>query len=141
MSEAEKPSKGRKGDSEGSSDTKATSKGSDKDSSKASSAATTAQIRNAVATAVWLIAVVCAVLLAIGALFVVLDFNRDNALVKFFIDAADYVDIGQLKEFKPDGKSASAVHSAEVKTVLVNWGIAAVFYLVVGKILERLIRP
>ena len=93
------------------------------------------QIRNAVATAVWLLAVVAAVLLAIGALFVVLDFNRDNGLVKFFIHAADNINIlGTLKEFKPDGKSEAAKHSAEVKNVLVNWGICAVVYLVVGKV-------
>ena len=100
------------------------------------------EIGNAIATAVWLIAVVCAVLLAIGALFVVLDFNRDNAVVKFFIDAADSVNIlGELKTFTPDGKGEAARHSAEVKNVLVNWGICAVVYLVVGKVLERLIRP
>ena len=118
------------------------SEGSEKSTTKTSSAASTAQVRNALATAVWLIAVVCAVLLAIGALFVVLDFNRDNAVVKFFIDAADNVNIlGTLKEFTPDGKGEAARHSAEVKNVLVNWGICAVVYLVVGKVLERLIRP
>ena len=115
----------------------------DGDKSKSASAgAGSAQIRNAVATAVWLIAVVCAVLLAIGALFVVLDFNRGNGLVKFFIDAADNVNIlGTLKEFKPDGKGDAARHSAEVKNVLVNWGICAVVYLVVGKVVERVVRP
>jgi hypothetical protein len=133
MSEADKAAKRSAKESEDSG--KSTSKSS-------SAAASTAQIRNAVATAVWLIAVVCAVLLAIGALFVVLDFNRDNALVKFFIDAADNVNIlGTLKEFTPDGKGEAAKHSAEVKNVLVNWGICAVVYLVVGKILERVIRP
>jgi hypothetical protein len=39
------------------------------------------------------------------------------------------------------GKSADSQHDALVKTVLVNWGICAVVYLVVGKLLERLIRP
>ena len=103
---------------------------------------TTDRIRNAAATAVWIVAVVCAVLLAIGALFVVLDFNRDNGLVKFFIDAANNVNIlGDLKKFTPDGKGHAAQHSADVKNVLVNWGICAVVYLVVGKLLERLIRP
>jgi len=129
MSEPEKAGKGSTKSEKESSDSKG-------------AAATTAQIRNALATAVWLIAVVCAALLAIGALCVVLDFNRDNAFVKFFIEAAESVNVlGELKEFTPDGKGEAARHSAEVKTVLVNWGIAAVVYLVVGKILERLIRP
>ncbi len=139
MSEPDKAAKGSstKGSStKGSDDTKGTSKSSD------GAAASTVQIRNAVGTAVWLIAVICAVLLAIGALFVVLDFNRGNSLVKFFIDAADNINIlGTLKEFSPDGKGEAAKHSAEVKNVLVNWGICAVVYLVVGKVLERVIRP
>ena len=133
MSEAEKTDKPAKGGTKTSSDEK---------KSGGAPGTSTVQIRNAVATAVWLLAVVAAVLLAIGALFVVLDFNRDNGLVKFFIHAADNINVlGTLKEFKPDGKGEAARHSAEVKNVLVNWGICAVVYLVVGKVLERLIRP
>jgi hypothetical protein len=135
MSEPDKAEKPAKGGMKTSSD-------DEKKKSGGASSASTVQIRNAVATAVWLLAVVAAVLLAIGALFVVLDFNRDNGLVKFFIHAADNINIlGTLKEFEPDGKGEAARHSAEVKNVLVNWGICAVVYLVVGKVLERLIRP
>ncbi len=46
-----------------------------------------------------------------------------------------------MKDFEPSGKGADAQHSALVKTVLVNWGICAVVYLVLGKLLERVIRP
>jgi len=134
MSESDKAEKPAKGGTKTSSD--------DEKKSGGHPGTSTVQIRNAVATAVWLLAVVAAVLLAIGALFVVLDFNRDNGLVKFFIHAADNINIlGTLKEFTPDGKGEAAKHSAEVKNVLVNWGICAVVYLVVGKVLERLIRP
>jgi hypothetical protein len=135
MSEPDKAEKSAKGSTKTSSD-------DGKKSGSGATASSTVQIRNAVATAVWLLAVVAAVLLAVGALFVVLDFNRDNGVVKFFIHAADNINIlGTLKDFQPDGKSEAARHSAEVKNVLVNWGICAVVYLVVGKVLERLIRP
>ena len=93
-----------------------------------------ARVRSIAATVVWVLAVLAAAFLAAGALVVALDFNRDNAVVKFLIDTARDVNfLGELKSFKGD--------NAEVKEVLVNWGICAVVYLVVGKILERLIRP
>ena len=46
----------------------------------------------------------------------------------------------QLKSFDA-GKSDASKHDALVKTVRVNWGICALVYLVVGKLVERLIRP
>jgi hypothetical protein len=91
------------------------------------------QIRTRIASVVWLAAVICALFLAVGALLVALKMNPDNAIVAFILDGADMLDLGEFKEF--EGKNA------EVKAALTNWGIAAVIYLVVGKILDRLIRP
>ena len=52
------------------------------------------------------------------------------------------IDLGELKSFDvAKGASASAREDAVVKSVLVNWGIAALAYLVVGKVLDRVIRP
>ena len=103
---------------------------------------TVQSVRKGVASAIWLLSVLAALILAAGALVIALDFNRDNAVVHFFIHAADNINfLGTMKKFEPTGKSPSAVHSALVKTVLVNWGICAVVYLVVGKILDRIIRP
>ena len=110
------------------------------DTGKGTSTARTAEVRTRVAQVVWLLAVLAAVILAIGALMVALDFNTRNGLVSFFIDAAKAIDFGSFKEFEP-GKGKGAAHDALVKTRLVNWGIAAVIYLVVGKLLDRLIRP
>lgn len=90
-------------------------------------------VRTKVASAVWLVAVVCALFLAVGALLVALKMNPDNAIVAFILDGADLLDLGEFKEF--DGKDAA------VKAALTNWGIAAVIYLVVGKVLDRIIRP
>ena len=90
-------------------------------------------VRSRIASLVWLVAVVCALFLAVGALMVALKMNQDNAIVSFVIDGAKKLDFGKFKEFT--GKSA------QVKGALVNWGIAALIYLVVGRILDRVIRP
>ena len=96
-------------------------------------------VRLRLAQLVWLVCVVCALLLAIGALLVALGANQDNALVDAVLRGADAVDLGVfsrengIKEFRgPD---------AEVKNALLNWGLGAVAYLVVGRILDRVIRP
>lgn len=90
-------------------------------------------VRSKIASVVWLIAVICALFLAVGALLVALKMNPDNAIVAFILDGADLLDLGEFKEY--DGKNAA------VKEALTNWGIAAVIYLVIGKILDRVIRP
>ena len=89
--------------------------------------------RSRLAALVWLAAVVCALILAVGALVVALKMNQHNAIVSLVTDAADKLDFGELKKFHG--------HDTATKSALVNWGIAAVIYLVIGKILDRLIRP
>ena len=102
---------------------------------------TVRSIRSGAATAVWVLAVLAAVILAAGALVIVLDFNRNNGVVEFFRETADKINfLGEMKSFE-GGRSAESKQDALVKTVLVNWGICAVVYLVLGKILERVIRP
>ena len=96
-------------------------------------------IRARLAQVVWLLAVVCALFLAVGALCIALDANRDNPLVQFVLDVADAVDLGVFSRdngiFKFDSGDAAT------KNALANWGLGAVAYLVLGRILERLIRP
>lgn len=120
-------------------------KNGDNDGAKSSGRSTketVASVRKGIASAIWLLSVLAALILAAGALVIALDFNRQNAVVSFFIHTADNINfLGTMKKFDPTGKSPSAVHSALVKTVLVNWGICAVAYLVIGKILDRIIRP
>lgn len=101
--------------------------------SEASMKATANTVRTKVASLVWLVAVVCALFLAVGALMVALNMNQDNAIVGFVTDVAHKIDFGDFKTFH--GKNA------EVKAALTNWGIAAVIYLVIGKVLDRIIRP
>lgn len=98
--------------------------------------------RSVAASAVWLLAVAAAAFLAVGALLIALDFNRDNGVVDFVTSTADSLNfLGTLKEFEPSGRGADAEQSALVKNVLVNWGLAAVVWIVAGKLIERLIRP
>jgi hypothetical protein len=90
-------------------------------------------VRSRIASVVWLVAVVCALFLAVGALMVALKMNQDNAIVSFVLNGANKLDFGSFKDFTGKG--------AATKEALTNWGIAAVIYLVVGKVLDRIIRP
>jgi hypothetical protein len=92
-------------------------------------------IRNRIAAVVWLVAVLAAVVLASGALLVALDANQDNAIVDFVRNLARDIDGPFWNVFTFEGDNA------KTKELLVNWGLAAVAYLVAGKILDRIIRP
>jgi hypothetical protein len=98
-----------------------------------------AKLRTRVAQLIWLAAVVCALFLAVGALLIALDANQDNALVKLVLDVADAVDLDVFSRdngiFTFDGQDAAT------KSALANWGLGAIAYLVVGRILERIVRP
>ena len=71
---------------------------------------------------------------AIGIALVVLDANEDSEVVAAWLDACRFLtgpfdDIFDLERGKED------------EQIAINWGIAAVVYLVIGKILDRVIRP
>lgn len=91
------------------------------------------RVRDLAASLVWLVAVVCAGVLALGALFTALDqANKSNEIVSWVLErghdlVGPFGDVFQLETAK--------------NTLLVNWAIAALAYLVVGKIAERIIRP
>lgn len=101
---------------------------------------TVARVRGVVARTLWMICLALAVVLACAAFSFALKANPDNGLVKGIQQFADsWVDLGffdldnPVKQFDdPNG---------EVKTALFNYGIAAVVYLIVGRFLERIIRP
>ena len=91
------------------------------------------------ARVLWLLCALAALFLAIGALLVAVDANTDNALVRFVLDVADKLDLevfnrkGGIKQFHGS--------DAATKNALVNWGLAAVAWLVAGRILDRVVRP
>jgi len=103
------------------------------------SAPNLAAVRLRVAQLLWAICLIFALFLAVGALTYALKANPDNGLVDFVRDWADKVDLGVftiengIKEFV--GKNS------DIKNSLFNWGLGALFWLVVGRVLERVIRP
>jgi hypothetical protein len=85
--------------------------------------------RAALARIVTLVAAVVAAIVVIGILLVVLGANQSNELVKAVMDAARWL-AGPFRDlFSLDSHKA---------TVAVNWGIAAVVYLAVGRLIARL---
>lgn len=95
-------------------------------------------VRSQAARVVRLVCIVLAVVLALGALLVVLrdSVNEQNALVRLVTDLADGVAGPFSREngiFQFSGKGAVE------KNALVNWGIAAVVYLVLGRVLSGLV--
>lgn len=91
------------------------------------------RIRNLVASLVWLLAVLAAAVLALGALFTALDqANQSNEIVRWVLERGHDL-VGPFKDL-------FRLETAK-NTLLVNWGIAALVYLIVGKIIERFVRP
>jgi uncharacterized membrane protein len=101
--------------------------------------AATDVVRLRIAQLVWLVCVVAALVLAAGALLIALDANTDNALVEFVLDAADRLDLGVFD--RENGIKDFTGENAETKEALLNWGLAALAWLIGGRILDRIIRP
>jgi hypothetical protein len=102
-------------------------------------ARTMTRVRVVVAQVVWLLFLVAALFLAVGALLIAVDANQDNALVKFVLEGADRVDLGIFS--KDNGIKQFSGPNAETKNALFNWGIGAAVWLLMGRLLDRLIRP
>lgn len=97
------------------------------------------KIRARVAQLLWLVCALAALLLAVGALLIALDANQKNDLVDFVLRGADYVDLGVFS--RADGIKQFRGQGADVKNALFNWGLGAVAWLVVGRILDRIVKP
>ena len=92
-------------------------------------------VRERVGAIVWILTVVAAVILAAGALLIALDANPNNDLVDRVVTWAGDLDGPFSNIFTFDGDNAAT------KAALVNWGLAAVAWLVGGKIVSSIIRP
>lgn len=103
------------------------------------SATSATRVRVVLARIIWALFAICALFLAVGALLIALDANGDNGLVKFVLDFADGVDLGVFS--RENGIKDFGGDNAETKNALFNWGLGAIAWLVVGRILDRLIRP
>jgi hypothetical protein len=96
-------------------------------------------VRVQLARILWLVCVVAALFLAVGALLIALDANKSNALVGFVLNGADLVDLGVFS--RQDGIKEFTGADAATKNALFNWGLGAIAWLVVGRILDRIVRP
>ena len=102
--------------------------------------ATQVKIRTHAARLVRVVFTVLAAILAVGAILVVLrnNANEQNTLVEFTIEVAD----GVSGPFSlQDGIFAFTGEKAMSRSALTNWGIAAIVYLVVGRVLSNAIAP
>jgi hypothetical protein len=97
------------------------------------------KIRATLAQLVWLACALAALVLAAGALLIALDANRSNELVDAVLRAASWVDLDVFS--RRDGIKQFRGEGAEVKNALFNWGLAAIAWLVVGRVLYRVIKP
>ena len=97
------------------------------------------KIRATLAQLVWLACALAALVLAAGALLIALDANRSNALVDAVLTAASWADLDVFS--RQDGIKQFRGEGAEVKNALFNWGLAAIAWLVVGRVLYRVIKP
>ena len=102
---------------------------------------TVAQVRTRVAQVVWLLFVVAAVFLAVGALCIALGFDKNNPLVAFILDGANFFDLDIFSREKGEGLKSFEGSNAAVKNALLNWGLGAIAYLIVGRIVVRIIQP
>lgn len=100
---------------------------------------TSDKVRVRVAQVLWAACATCALFLAVGALCVALDANPSNGLVKFVLDVADAVDLGVFS--RDNGIKEFGGANADTKNALFNWGLGAIAWLVVGRVLERIVRP
>ena len=97
------------------------------------------KIRATLAQLVWLACALAALVLAAGALLIALDANRSNALVDAVLTAASWADLDVFS--RQDGIKQFRGEGAEVKNALFNWGLAAIAWLVAGRVLYRIIKP
>jgi hypothetical protein len=100
-------------------------------------------VRARLAAAIWMAAVLAAVALSLGALLVALNANMDNTLVSAVLKVDRAIDgpFWKVFDFYKETKSGAQGPPDDVKNHLVNWGLAAAGYLVVGRFLDRMIRP
>lgn len=102
-----------------------------------------AGVRKLIGQAIWIFCVLAALSLAVGALLVALGdvAVSDNAVISFIMSTADAADLGW---FDRDGQGLfdfSPGENVETKNALVNWGIGALAWLIVGKVAEKIVRP
>ena len=84
-----------------------------------------------IARVVFVLSAIAAAVIVLGIVFVVLEGNKDNSIVSASTDAAEFL-AGPFDElFTPDSRKLG---------IGVSWGIAALVYVVAGRLLAGLIK-
>ncbi len=95
------------------------------------------RVRQRLGLLVWLVCATCALVLALGALLVALEADQSLVLVDAVTSGAALVD---LTVFDADsGVVQFTGDDAAVKNTLVNWGLAAAVWLLLGRVLDGLL--
>jgi hypothetical protein len=89
-----------------------------------------AAARNALARIIGLITLLVVLTIVLGIVLVVLKANPDNAIVDAIREAAKYLSKPFDAIFEMDKRRTE---------IAVNWGIAAVVYLIAGRVLARVV--
>jgi uncharacterized membrane protein (UPF0136 family) len=84
-----------------------------------------------IASIVSLITAVVVGLLVVAIALVLLEANRDNAIIDWLVGAGDWLATPFEGMFEPDGRKAR---------IGVNWGLAALVYALVGGLFVRFLR-
>lgn len=98
------------------------------------------QIRTTVARVLGLLCVIIAVMTALAAIAVAArsNVNADNVLVELVTSIAGTFD-GPFS--RTDGVFSFSGDSAVTRNALVNWGIAAAVWLLLGRVVSAVVRP
>jgi hypothetical protein len=98
------------------------------------------ELRETMAKILRIVFLLCAIVLALGAFLVAAQDNvsQDNPVVRFVLHFADAID-GPFS--RHDGIFEFHGKNGATKDAVVNWGIAAIVYLAIGRYLQRLLAP
>lgn len=93
---------------------------------------TGARARAGAARAISILATIIVLVIVAGIVLVVLEANRSNDIVATVLDVAEFF-VGPFEDlFTLDDRKVE---------VAVNWGLGALFYAIVGRVLARLVAP
>lgn len=100
-------------------------------------------VRATAARIIWGSCALFAGVLAAAVLLIAIDANAKNDLVRFIIDFAAKVDLGFFDLTSPikDFNSKITDPAQDVRTALFNYGICAIVWLAIGRVLDRVVRP
>lgn len=102
----------------------------------------TKKVRTTAAKIVWAICVFFALVLAGEVLLIAIQANETNDLVMFMRETADKVDLGLFDLSDPIKDFNEKVPNfSDTGTALFNYGLAAIAWLVIGKVADSVIRP